>query len=91
MGNSSHRRPLALTVEAGNQYAWCSCGLSQTQPLCDGSHSGTHHKPMIFKAEESKTIYLCGCKESGHKPFCDGTHQIIDGGGRDQYFDNSDA
>ena len=91
MVKTNNRRPLAIEVEAGKKYAWCSCGLSKNQPLCDGSHNGTDHRPIVFEAEETKTVYLCGCKETGHQPFCDGTHQIVDGGGRDQYFDNSDA
>ena len=91
MSKVTNLRPLALDVESGKQYAWCSCGRSKNQPLCDGSHVGTDHLPVIFKADESKTVYLCGCKKTGHKPFCDGTHQMFDGGGRDQYFDNIDA
>jgi len=23
-------------VRAGQRYAWCACGLSTTQPFCDG-------------------------------------------------------
>ena len=30
--------PYATEVTAGKTYYWCSCGKSQKQPLCDGSH-----------------------------------------------------
>ena len=38
--------PIAVTLEAGKRYAWCTCGLSEKQPckatkngpFCDGSH-----------------------------------------------------
>ena len=25
-------------VEVDKRYSWCSCGLSQNQPFCDGTH-----------------------------------------------------
>ena len=25
-------------VEKGKDYYWCACGLSKSQPFCDGSH-----------------------------------------------------
>jgi CDGSH-type Zn-finger protein len=30
--------PLAVILEEGKKYAWCTCGLSESQPFCDGSH-----------------------------------------------------
>lgn len=30
--------PFAVNVEQGEDYWWCACGLSQSQPFCDGSH-----------------------------------------------------
>lgn len=66
--------PLPAEVESGNQYSWCSCGLSENMPLCDGSHKETDKKPVLFTAEVSRTMYLCGCTESGSPPFCDGSH-----------------
>jgi CDGSH-type Zn-finger protein len=30
--------PFAVQVEQGKDYWWCACGLSQSQPFCDGSH-----------------------------------------------------
>jgi len=32
-------QPQKVTLEAGKKYAWCSCGLSENQPFCDGSHN----------------------------------------------------
>jgi len=69
-GNS----PIAVEIEEGKKYAWCSCGLSSKQPYCDGSHKGSGMTPIVFTAEESKTAYLCSCKQTGNGPFCDGSH-----------------
>ena len=70
----AQKSPYAVELEAGKKYAWCACGLSGKQPLCDGSHKGTEFAPMVFEADESKTAYLCGCKQTSGQPFCDGTH-----------------
>ena len=31
--------PYAVDIEAGKNYFWCSCGKSDKQPFCDGTHS----------------------------------------------------
>ena len=67
--------PIAVTVEAGKDYWWCSCGLSKTQPFCDGSHSGSTFTPVKYSATESKPVYFCGCKASAKQPLCDGSHR----------------
>jgi len=69
---SPQQAPYAVRVEAGRQYAWCSCGLSATQPWCDGSHRDTGFEPIIFVAELSGVFYMCGCKRSDNKPYCFG-------------------
>ena len=69
--------PIAFEIEEGKNYAWCSCGLSGNQPLCDGSHSGTGMAPTVIKAEESKTVYFCNCKHTQGAPYCDGTHSTV--------------
>jgi len=70
-------QPKPLDIEEGKNYAWCACGLSQTQPLCDGSHKGTSFSPLVFKAEESKTVWMCMCKRTGNPGYCDGTHNNL--------------
>ncbi|HSO43579.1 MAG TPA: CDGSH iron-sulfur domain-containing protein [Rhodospirillales bacterium] len=54
--------PFAVTLEEGRKYAWCACGRSASQPMCDGSHKGTGFSPVIFTAERTETGFLCGCK-----------------------------
>ena len=66
--------PFAVEVEAGKSYFWCSCGLSQTQPFCDGSHKTTDLAPTKYTATESKKVFFCGCKSTASKPLCDGSH-----------------
>jgi len=70
-------RPKKVTLTKGEQYYYCTCGRSQNQPFCDGSHAGTSFKPKPFVAEEDGDAYLCRCKQSGRPPFCDGTHKQI--------------
>ncbi len=56
----AQKGPFSVQVEAGKSYYWCSCGLSKSQPFCDGSHTGTGLAPIKFEATETKTVYLCG-------------------------------
>ena len=73
----SQKNPYAVEVEAGKAYYWCSCGRSEDQPFCDGSHKGTGLEPVEFTAKESGEVYLCGCKHSNDKPYCDGSHSKL--------------
>jgi CDGSH-type Zn-finger protein len=70
----AQKDPYPVGVTEGKKYAWCACGLSKTQPFCDGSHKGSEFSPVIFKAERTQTVWLCGCKHTRTKPLCDGTH-----------------
>ena len=71
------KTPFAVSVEAGKTYAWCACGRSQAQPMCDGSHRDTGIKPVLYKATQSETLYFCGCKQTKTSPFCDGSHNQL--------------
>ncbi|MFT6077404.1 MAG: CDGSH-type Zn-finger protein [Myxococcota bacterium] len=75
--NIAKKSPFKIEVEAGKTYYYCSCGLSKSQPFCDGSHKGTGLKSIIFKAEESKITYFCGCKHNKSGALCDGSHNKI--------------
>ena len=68
-------KPSKVSLEAGQEYYFCTCGRSQNQPFCDGSHAGTQFKPKAFTADSSGDNYLCQCKHSNNLPFCDGTHK----------------
>ena len=57
---SPQKSPYKIKVEKGKTYFWCSCGLSQKQPFCDGSHKiEGKFKSVKYLAEESKEIYFC--------------------------------
>ena len=64
--------PYAVMVEQGREYLWCQCGLSKTQPWCDGSHKDTDFEPIAFTAPISAEFFMCGCKRSNNKPYCFG-------------------
>jgi CDGSH-type Zn-finger protein len=71
--------PIAVELEAGKKYAWCSCGLSERQPFCDGNHNqdGCDYRPMVFTADKAETVYFCTCKQTGNSPRCDGSHNAL--------------
>jgi len=74
--NIAQKSPYSVELEAGD-YWWCACGLSQSQPMCDGSHQGGDFNPVKFTLTEKKMVTLCGCKHSSDQPFCDGTHSKL--------------
>ena len=66
-----------VDLEEGKDYWFCTCGLSEKQPFCDGKHKGTGFKSMKFTAEKTGKAWLCQCKQSKKQPFCDGAHSKI--------------
>ena len=73
----AQKSPIAVELEAGKTYYWCSCGRSGSQPFCDGAHQGSAFVPLAFTAETTKTAYLCACKQTKGQPFCDGVHKSL--------------
>jgi len=69
--------PIEVPLEAEKKYYWCTCGRSQSQPFCDGSHKGTSFVPQAFSVNEDKKAWLCTCKKTGNGPYCDGTHSKL--------------
>src|SRR5437763_16067453 len=61
--NIAQEAPFVKKMEPGT-YWWCACGLSKTQPFCDGSHKGTPFAPVKTEIKEAKTVAWCGCKHS---------------------------
>ena len=70
-------KPMAVEMEEGEFQLWCSCGLSGSQPMCDGSHAGTDFKPVDFTADDDGEVYLCMCKHTKNPPYCDGAHASL--------------
>ncbi|MEO1533139.1 MAG: CDGSH iron-sulfur domain-containing protein [Pseudomonadota bacterium] len=73
----AQKGPYAVEVEAGKSYFWCTCGRSENQPFCDGSHEGTGLAPMKHTAEKDGKLFFCGCKATGNAPLCDGAHNAL--------------
>ena len=78
------KSPFVVDVEVGKKYYWCSCGTSQNQPFCDGSHKAFKNadgssimKSVMFEATENKTVKFCGCKRSKNGVLCDGSHSSL--------------
>lgn len=78
MSDIKDKTPKSVDLVEGKFYAYCQCGHSKRNPLCDGSSHKEHGmEPMIFKAEKTETRLLCRCKQTKTKPFCDGTHKTL--------------
>ena len=75
---TAQRMPQKIAVEKEKSYFWCTCGLSEKQPFCDGSHKKEgKFKSLKYSATENKEVYFCGCKMTNHSPFCDGSHSKL--------------
>lgn len=71
------KTPIGVDVEAGKAYWWCSCGRSQKQPFCDGSHKGTEFSPLKYDAVQTGKVWFCACKQTANAPLCDGSHKKL--------------
>lgn len=72
------KTPQKVELTEGKYYAWCRCGRSKRNPLCDGSsHKEVGMEPLIFKAEKTEERMLCRCKQTKTPPFCDGSHKKL--------------
>ena len=72
--NTSSLNSLTVPLTKGENYLWCACGMSKTQPFCDGSHHGSKFTPLKFLVKRTGNVKLCNCKKSTLTPFCDDTH-----------------
>lgn len=70
--------PTCVKVEPGKIYAWCTCGISEKQPFCDGRHKnieGLPYKSLKVEFTEEKEVWFCNCKKTKNPPYCDGSHK----------------
>uniref|UniRef100_A0A915AK60 Iron-binding zinc finger CDGSH type domain-containing protein n=1 Tax=Parascaris univalens TaxID=6257 RepID=A0A915AK60_PARUN len=81
-GKVASKLPTKVLMKKDKIYAWCSCGYSGNQPLCDGSHNLVYIpdlklKPVRFIPDRDMEVWLCNCKQTSNRPFCDGSHAQI--------------
>jgi CDGSH-type Zn-finger protein len=71
---------VSMKLEPGKEYLYCACGLSDSQPFCDGSHIGTPFKPLAFVAKNQVYSSICLCRQASEfsLPYCDGSHSSLD-------------
>lgn len=72
--------PAMINVEPGKVYSWCTCGLSEKQPLCDSAHKkieGMPYKSIKVQFEKEQEVWFCQCKQTKTPPFCDSTHRTL--------------
>jgi glutamate synthase domain-containing protein 2 len=68
-------KPAKVSLAKGQEYHFCTCGRSKSQPSCDGSHMGTSFTPKVIVPDTDGAAYLCACKHTGNSPYCDGSHK----------------
>lgn len=68
-------KPVQVNLKKGQEYHFCTCGRSKSQPFCDGSHVGTTFTPRVIVSDEDQDAWLCACKHTSNTPFCDGSHK----------------
>jgi CDGSH-type Zn-finger protein len=73
----AQKAPYPAKVEAAKNYHWCACGMSKSQPFCDGSHKGSSFTPIAYTPSLTGEVYFCGCKATKNKPLCDGSHKSL--------------
>mgnify|MGYP001817190307 CR=1 FL=1 len=75
------REPVQMELQAGETYYWCTCGRSDKQPWCDGTHKDTlEFRSLHFEVDQPCTRAVCMCKHTSTPPFCDGTHARVGDG-----------
>ena len=53
--------PFLLKTEPGKVYSWCTCGLSEKQPLCDSAHKnieGMPYRSIKIKFEKEEEVRI---------------------------------
>ena len=68
-------KPVKVQLSKGQEYHFCTCGRSRSQPFCDGSHVDTPFTPRVIVADKDREAYLCACKHTRNAPYCDGSHK----------------
>nr|WP_240538596.1 CDGSH iron-sulfur domain-containing protein [Rhodoferax sp. PAMC 29310] len=70
-------------MEQGKDYYWCACGLSKSQPFCDGSHKVASSLRLNIVQQKARTFIFSVAK---HPPVnltvteaTRNKHQIADG------------
>ncbi|CAD5215048.1 unnamed protein product [Bursaphelenchus okinawaensis] len=92
-GKVADKLPTRALLKKDKVYAWCSCGYSGNQPLCDGSHNSVKlpdmkMKPVRFIPDKDMEVWFCNCKQTKNRPFCDGSHKHLkDKNATDDLFD----
>ena len=73
----AYLHPIGCEIKANKEYYYCTCGYSEKQPFCDGSHKGTSFKPLAFTSNVTSNEALCACKQTKIAPYCDGRHNKL--------------
>ena len=47
-------KPAKVGLSKGQEYHFCTCGRSRSQPFYDGSHAGTGCTPRVIFADEDQ-------------------------------------
>eukprot|EP00754_Rhynchopus_humris_P018966 Rhum_TRINITY_DN14623_c8_g1::Rhum_TRINITY_DN14623_c8_g1_i1::g.104593::m.104593 len=81
----SQLEPYVVTCSEGQVIYYCSCGRSENQPFCDGSHEKVNERhnttfaPRPYTATADGPVSFCGCRTTGAADgvVCDGSHEKL--------------
>ena len=68
-GQRAGESAIAVDVEEGKSYYWCSCGKSSKQPFCDGSHKGQNLILLPIKLKQQKKCFFVLVNKLTINPF----------------------
>lgn len=83
--------PIMVNVVPGKIYSWCTCGLTEKHPFCDGTHkciapvineqgeTVLPYRSLKVEFEKEEEVWFCQCRQTKTPPFCDGTHNTLKG------------
>ena len=78
--NIAGKKSIKVFLKTNQTYMYCTCGMSQKQPFCDGSHfQKPGYKPLKFvysQPDTEKSLCLCKHNKDESGPFCDGSHKL---------------
>ena len=63
----AQKAPYIYKPEKDEKVAWCACGMSKSQPFCDGSHRGSEFRPIVLDVQAGQDLRLLRLQADGQR------------------------